>query len=66
LTGEDRRVKVCEIAEVTGIAKSTVREIISDLNSHKMSALWVPKMLTKEHKSRRTAASIENLYHYQE
>jgi hypothetical protein len=38
-SGEDQRAKVCEIAEVTGIAKSTVHEIISDLNFHKESAL---------------------------
>jgi hypothetical protein len=36
LIREDRRVKVCETAEVTGIAKNTVREIISDLNFHKV------------------------------
>jgi DNA-binding IclR family transcriptional regulator len=38
LIREDQRVKVCEIAEVTGIAKSTVHEIISDLNFRKVSA----------------------------
>jgi hypothetical protein len=52
LIGEDRRVEVHEIAEVTGIAKGTVHEIISDLNFHKVSACWVPKMLTEEHKSK--------------
>jgi hypothetical protein len=61
LIREDRRVKVREIAEVTGIAKSAVHEIISDLNFLKMSARWVPKMLTEEHKSERMAASLENL-----
>jgi hypothetical protein len=39
LIREDRRVEVCEIAEVTGIAKRTVCEIISDLNFHQVSAL---------------------------
>jgi hypothetical protein len=38
LIRENRRVKVHEVAEVTGIAKSTIHEIISDLNFHKMSA----------------------------
>jgi hypothetical protein len=66
LIREDRRVKVCKIAEVTGIAKRTVHEIISDLNFSKVSARWVPKMLTKENKSKRMAASIENLCHYQD
>jgi hypothetical protein len=39
LIREDRKVKVREIAEVTGIAKSTVHEIISNLNFCKVSAL---------------------------
>jgi hypothetical protein len=51
---------------VAVIAKSTVHEIISDLNFHKVSACWVPKMLTEEHKSKRTGASFENLCRYQD
>jgi hypothetical protein len=43
----NRRVKFHEIAEVTGIAKSTVHKIISDSNFRKMSARLIPKMLTK-------------------
>jgi predicted DNA-binding protein YlxM (UPF0122 family) len=66
LIREDQRVKVREIAEVTGIAKSTVHEIISDLNVYKVSAHWASKMLTKEHKRKRMAASLENLCHYQD
>jgi predicted transcriptional regulator len=61
LVREDRRVKVREIAEVIDIAKSTVHEIISDLNFHEVSARWVPKT----HKSKRMAASLENRCHYQ-
>jgi hypothetical protein len=37
LIREGRRAKVREIVEVTGIAKSTVHEIISDLNFRKLS-----------------------------
>jgi hypothetical protein len=66
LIREDRRVEVCEIAEVTGIAKSTVHKIIPHLNFHEVSAHWVLKMLTEEHKSEGMAASLENLCHYQE
>jgi hypothetical protein len=51
---------------VTGFAKSTVHEIISDLNFYKVSVHWVTKMFTKEHKSKRMAASLENLCHYQD
>jgi ribosomal protein L13 len=62
----DGSVKVREIAEVMGIAKITVHEIIADLNSHKVLIRCVEKMLTKEHKSKRTAALLENLHHYQD
>jgi hypothetical protein len=63
---EDRRVKVREIAAVTGTAKkNTVHEIISDLNFRKASARWVPKMLI-EHKSKRMAASVDNFCRYQD
>jgi hypothetical protein len=65
LIREDRRVKVHEIAEVTGIARSTVHEIISDLSFCKVSAHWVPKMLTGKQRSKRMAASLENLCRYQ-
>jgi hypothetical protein len=34
--------------------------------SVKLSASWVPKMLTEEYKSKRMAASLENLCHYQD
>jgi DNA-binding Xre family transcriptional regulator len=64
LLRKDRRVKVREIAEVTGIAKSSVHEIVSELNFHKVSAHWVLKMLTKEHKSKRMAGSLESLCRY--
>jgi hypothetical protein len=37
LIREDRSVRVREIVEVTGIAKSTVHEIISGLNGHEVS-----------------------------
>jgi hypothetical protein len=66
LIREDRRPKVCEIAEVTSIAKSTAHEIISDLNLCKVSACWVLKVLTEKHKSKRMAASLENLCCYQD
>jgi aspartyl/asparaginyl-tRNA synthetase len=46
LIRKDRRVKVREIAEVTDIAKSTVHEVISDLNFCKLTA---PKMITEDH-----------------
>jgi hypothetical protein len=59
LIREDRRVKVREIAEVTGIAKSTVHGIISDLNFRKMPARWIPEIPTeKQHSSKRMAVRL--------
>jgi hypothetical protein len=51
---------------VTGIAKSIVHEMISDLNFSKVSAHRVLKMPIEEHKSKRTTASLENLWRYQD
>jgi hypothetical protein len=48
LIKDDRIVKVHEISEVTGIAKGAVHEISSNLKAHKVSARWVPKILTEE------------------
>jgi hypothetical protein len=52
LIREDQRVEVCEIAEVTGIVKSTIYEIMSNFNFRKVSAFWVSKMPTEEPKSK--------------
>jgi hypothetical protein len=61
LIREDQRVRVHKIAESRGIAKSAIYEIVSDFNFCRVSAHWVPKMLTEEHKSKRMAALLENL-----
>jgi hypothetical protein len=66
LIREGRRVKVREIAKVTGTAKSTVHEIIRDLNFHKMSACWFQTVLTEEHNSKGMASSHQNLCCYQD
>jgi hypothetical protein len=46
------------------MTKGTVHEIISDLNFCEVSARWVPKILTEEHKSKIMAVSLENLSRY--
>jgi hypothetical protein len=58
LIREDQRVKVCEIADVTGTAESGVHEIISDLNFRKVTVRRVLKMLIEEQKSTRMAALL--------
>ena len=55
---EDRRITVAEIATSTGLSTSTVKRIIkNDLGLNKVSARWVPKMLSEEQKLRRVQIS---------
>ncbi|XP_063387179.1 histone-lysine N-methyltransferase SETMAR-like [Cydia fagiglandana] len=55
---EDRRIKVWQIAEVLGISKERVGEILHEhLHMSKVSARWVPKMLTASDKERRVETS---------
>lgn len=55
---EDRRIKVWQIADTVGISKERVGEILHEhLNMTKVSARWVPKMLTAFDKERRVETS---------
>jgi len=48
---EDRRLSIRNIAETTGIHATTVYRIVSgDLGMKKVSAHWVPRMLTDKEK----------------
>ena len=50
----DRRLKIREISESLDISKSTVHRIVFDeLHYRKVSARWVPKELTADHKTQR-------------
>ncbi|GFO03752.1 histone-lysine N-methyltransferase SETMAR [Plakobranchus ocellatus] len=54
----DRRMKIREIALKLEIPKSTVHEIVHDtLGYRKVSARWVPKMSTEDHKLQRVEIS---------
>lgn len=58
----DRRVKIARIAEEMGIAIGTVHKIIHEkLWMTKVSARWVPRMLTPLQKDVRRQCSKENL-----
>ena len=47
----DRRVKVRELVEVTNISHGTVISILHEqLSMKKLSARWVPRLLTVDHK----------------
>ena len=58
----DRRLKVREIIEAIGISQRAVVSILKDhLGMKKLSARWVPRLLTIDHKCNRVTTSIECL-----
>lgn len=58
----DRRTKVRELAEAVGVSYGTAINIIHDkLNMKKVSARWVPRLLTDENKRLRLSISKESL-----
>jgi len=63
---EDRRLNIREIAETVGISyERTQNIIVNDLGFSKVSARWVPKLLSVEHKRTRLTLSRECLDMYQ-
>lgn len=62
LIEEGRRVNIHEIAYTTGIAATQVHEIIHcHLNMSKLSARWVPRLLSETQTKARMAACQELL-----
>ncbi|CAK1592430.1 unnamed protein product [Parnassius mnemosyne] len=62
----DRRVTIRHVAEVTGISYGSVQRILAnELHMKKVSARWVPRMLTDEQKKNRVDISRVNLEKYQ-
>lgn len=58
----DRRLKVREIVEAIGISHGSVVSILNDhLGMRKLSARWVPRLLTIDHKRNRVTISQECL-----
>ncbi|GFO18394.1 histone-lysine N-methyltransferase SETMAR [Plakobranchus ocellatus] len=63
----DRRVKLKENSLKLDIPKTNVYEIVHDkLGYRKVSARWVPKMLSDEHKRRRIESSQILPHRYQQ
>lgn len=59
---DDRRVKVREIAEIVAISNDTVIRILHDhLGMKKLSARWVPRLLTVDQKRIRVKISKQSL-----
>ncbi|CAK1597750.1 unnamed protein product [Parnassius mnemosyne] len=58
----DRRLKIREIAEIIGISyKRTQNIIVNELGFHKVSARWVPRLLSVEQKRTRLTISRDCL-----
>jgi len=58
---DDRRAKVCEIANAVGISSERVHNILHQhLNMRKLSARWVPRLLTVDQKRNRVRCSKDN------
>ena len=66
LINEDRRFTVRILLSDLGISKSTVQRILKeDLNMSKVSARWVPKLLSSDQKAKRVSCSEEFLRRYE-
>ncbi|CAK1591719.1 unnamed protein product [Parnassius mnemosyne] len=62
----DRKVTIRHVAEVTGISYGSVQRILAnELHMKKVSARWVPRMLTDEQKKNRVDISRVNLEKFQ-
>lgn len=62
----DRRVTIRHVSDVLNISYGSVQSIITErIGMHKVSARWVPRMLTQEMKQSRVTASQENLNQWQ-
>ncbi|GBP32815.1 Histone-lysine N-methyltransferase SETMAR [Eumeta japonica] len=56
---DDRRMKVRELAHAVGISTERVHHILHEyLDMRKLSARWVPRLLTLDHKRNRVTTSI--------
>ena len=59
---EDRRCTISEMVHELRLTRGTVYRILKDhLKLSKLSARWVPRLLTSDQKSRRVVCSQENL-----
>ncbi|XP_018304737.1 uncharacterized protein [Mycetomoellerius zeteki] len=62
----DRRVNMRELVEATGISHGTVISILHEqLGMKKLSARWVPRLLTVDHKRDRVTISKQCLEMFQ-
>lgn len=63
---EDRRISAKNIAQILDISRERVGYIITTLlDMHKLSAKWVPKLLSSDQKKERVEASKATLDHFE-
>lgn len=61
----DRRTTIRDVCDITGYSFGTVQRVITDrLNMKKVSARWIPRLLTEEHREKRVSASKHFLHRY--
>jgi histone-lysine N-methyltransferase SETMAR len=61
----DRRVTIRDICDLTGYSYGTVQKVLEKhLNMHKVSARWIPRILSNDNKSNRVKASRKFLERY--
>ena len=66
LVMEDHRLKVQKIAEAVGMSSERVYDILTEeLGMKKLSARWVPWLLTLDHKCTRVEMSKQSLTRFQ-
>ncbi|GFV85501.1 histone-lysine N-methyltransferase SETMAR [Trichonephila clavipes] len=65
---ENRKFTISALAmEFPQISRSIMHEIVTDkMKFHKLCALWVPKILTDSHKTKRMGCALEFLTRYHE
>lgn len=67
MLAKDRRFTVRTISSELGAAKTTVHRILTEnLHMKKVSARWVPRLLSDEQKARRVECSLEFLNRYEQ
>jgi histone-lysine N-methyltransferase SETMAR len=66
LIGANRRITVLELSQEVGISLGSVEEILyNELKVSRVSARWVPRLLSPEHRQRRLVAVTQFLLRYE-
>jgi histone-lysine N-methyltransferase SETMAR len=62
----NRRITVLELSQEVGISAGSVEEILhNEMKVSRVSARWVPRLLSPEHRERRLVAVTQLLQRYE-